>query len=61
MRYEQARLDELTDALTGMQAANPNIPSFGPMLALALCEAGRNDQAAALLTRGSSYSIRPSG
>jgi hypothetical protein len=32
-----------------MRTANPNIPSFGPMLGLALCEAGRNDEAAELL------------
>jgi class 3 adenylate cyclase/tetratricopeptide (TPR) repeat protein len=51
VRYEQGRLDELTDTLTGMQVANPNIPSFGPMLALALCEAGRDAEAAELLGR----------
>ncbi len=51
VRYEQGRLNELTETLHGMQAVNPNIPSFGPMLALALCEAGRNEEAATLLER----------
>jgi predicted ATPase/class 3 adenylate cyclase len=51
VRYEQRRLHELTEILGEMQAANPNIPSFGPMLGLALCEAGRYDEAAVLLQR----------
>jgi tetratricopeptide (TPR) repeat protein len=51
VRYEQGRLNELIEPLAGMQAANPNIPSFGPMLALALCEAGRTSEAATLLGR----------
>ena len=51
VRYEQGRLDELAETLTQMEATNPNIPSFGPMLALALCEAGHDNEAARLLGR----------
>lgn len=49
VRYEQGRVAELTGTLVEMKAANPNIPSFGPMLAVALCEAGRNEEASELL------------
>ncbi|HEY2437070.1 MAG TPA: AAA family ATPase [Solirubrobacteraceae bacterium] len=49
VRYEQARLAELIDTLAQMKRANPNIPSFDPMLAIALCQAGRDAEAAALL------------
>jgi tetratricopeptide (TPR) repeat protein len=49
VRYEQGRVAELTEALVEMKASNPNIPSFGPMLGVALCEAGRNEDASVLL------------
>jgi class 3 adenylate cyclase/tetratricopeptide (TPR) repeat protein len=49
VRHEQGRLGELIEPLTQMQAANPNIPSFEPMLSLALCQAGRSSDAAPLL------------
>lgn len=51
VRHEQARLGELTEALSEMRLANPNIPSFEAMVALTLCETGRREEAGVLLDR----------
>ncbi len=51
LRYEQGRMGEMVDLVAQAAVDNPTLSSLPAMHALALCEAGRDEEAGVLLER----------